>query len=132
MGLTAAWVTADRLATERREEPPSDRAWLVERVAWGLHAARGLPSPRAAWADMPEVERAELYVAARGAVSVFEARLRGVLGDLLQADPHVCTCGHNPAGLMKCDGCSEGWEDRCRFEARLRAVVEGVWDEGQK
>jgi predicted RNase H-like HicB family nuclease len=37
----------------------------------------------------------------------------------LSAEPHVCSCGHS----RSCEGCSVGFEDRCRFEKALRTVL---------
>lgn len=102
----SAWELADRLATERGMEPPSDRRFLVERVAWGIHyAAFGYTSPRAIWAEMSDDRRAELFLVARGAISAYEAQLAAATSELRLSDPHTC-----------------------RFEASLREVVDGTWD----
>lgn len=66
------WARIDAIALDRGMDPPSGRRQLVERVAWGMHAARGLGSPRAAWAEMPEDERVELLLQAAGAMVAFE------------------------------------------------------------
>lgn len=66
------WARIDALAAERAMDPPSERHQLVERVAWGMHAARGLSSPRQAWAEMPEDERTELLLRAAGAIAAYE------------------------------------------------------------
>lgn len=54
--------------------PPA--RFLVERVAWGVHASRGVMSPRKEWAEMEPGPRAEVYVQAMAAISVYEARVR--------------------------------------------------------
>lgn len=40
---------------------------------------------------------------------------------LLDGEPHVCTCGHTSDEAR--DGCSDAFEDRCRFERSLRTLV---------
>jgi len=45
---------------------------LVERVMWGIHASHELPSPRQAWCEMAEDERAVLRAAAEGAISAYK------------------------------------------------------------
>lgn len=66
------WSIADAKAAERGVEPPSARARTVERVAWAIHAARGLGSPRQVWAAMSDEERAELFVGASAALDTAE------------------------------------------------------------
>jgi hypothetical protein len=119
-----AWELSDVLSGMVNGEPPSGRQWLVERIAWAIHVSNGSGSPRKDWLDMGDPERARLYVAARGAISVYEGRLRESWGDLLWGDSHVCSCDHTEG----CPGCSEGFDERCRFESRLRQVVDGEWD----
>lgn len=41
------------------------------------------------------------------------------LRQLVAGDPHVCSCDDSPG----CAGCSEGFGDRCRFEAALRSLL---------
>lgn len=48
---------------------------MVERAMWGIHASRGLGSPRQVWAEMPVAAREQLKREAEGAISVFVAAL---------------------------------------------------------
>lgn len=43
--------------------------------------------------------------------------------ELVAGEPHVCSCDYVP-DVGACAGCSNGFDDACRFEAALRKLVE--------
>lgn len=68
----SAWQIADEIAERLGSEPPSERQWLVRRVAWALHVMRGSKSPRADWLDLSDDARGQLYAEARAAIDAYE------------------------------------------------------------
>lgn len=68
----AAWELADRRAGRLNMDPPSERAWLVEHMAWGMHSTQQLGSPRQAWIAMDDSERATIYLRAAGALNAHD------------------------------------------------------------
>jgi hypothetical protein len=80
----AVWTCVEALATTRGLDVDRTEAPLIERVAWGLHASRGLGSPRAEWSSMGDEARAELFLAAYGAMSAYRRYLPEFPSD---ADP---------------------------------------------
>lgn len=82
------------------------------------------------------VQGALRWLAEGIAEGMAQRELYGALRTLVEGEPHVCTCGHeeprvvvdpeNPANETTaggCDGCSPGFEDRCRFEKALRTLL---------
>ena len=61
----------------------------------------------------------ETFAARILSAGVVAAAPAGVVTLLREEEGHVCTCGSDAV----CKGCSEGFEDRCRFEAVLRALL---------
>lgn len=56
------------------------------------------------------------------------------LRTLVEGEPHVCTCDRtgDPSGDEPfCDGCSEGFSGRCRFEKALRTLLGVEEDAGR-
>jgi hypothetical protein len=64
-----AWALADARAVPLNIDPPSDRAWLVERMAWAIHVTQAGGSPRAAWLEQDDSQRATLYLRAAAALA---------------------------------------------------------------
>lgn len=96
---------------------------LVSRMIDARNCLRDAPSGRAGDPRGVETDRA-----VAGALrwldegieeGLMQRELHGALRALVAGEPHLCTCGHS----QNCEGCSVGFEDRCRFEKALRSLL---------
>lgn len=132
--LPAGWLSAlakdyaDALMVPARAESAAHAPDLVSVMIDARDCVRRVWTHRASTPAKREASAAIRRLDEGIEEGLRQRELYGALRLLVAGEPHVCTCGHNGDG--SCDGCSEGFEDRCRFEKALRSLV-GVGEEAK-
>lgn len=103
---------------------------LVEKVAWGIHASRGLESPRKDWTEMSDETRTQLLGDAEGAIEAYEAEvIRGRTEHSISADlgRELFMAGFNESGEgFNGEYANKKYRSEDALWERLRPVYETV------